>query len=519
NLWRADQNGPETHTVASGASAEVREGAAFELQKATADIEPGGWEAWANKQSFGSPSDIVLNARPLAESEPEPEALKPANRLIAAGNRLDSIKDVADEVEYYAVRAHIAETISALAKAQSMTRDEINALSDVPASKSELSPREAAKAAAYILTGGQMTQEMGSYKIKGMPIFQTREDGSTILNPSFAETFFKIVPSIGTYEDIKKAIPAIEARVEGLGMPMTEGSSDEPEKKLLLNTVTKIMRRAGNTLEGKTSAERINSAKLKTTELAKGLSADGISLTYEEGEIGGAPMNASINNDGTLSIRLDPTYFKYQDAQDPELNNRAFHEELLHIGDFAVSIKEAKDAGVSPDQYAAYHAKRRNDLFNKILEVGESDTQVLKALISSISLYDPSTQFDASPAGVGEIRDYLGGNEVKTMQVMSEMLRQLGQIEKRGGLTEGRVELRTAAQGRYATGEVAVGAKIRDLIGQIRQYLMAVYKALSRMRKALSGANPKVGAELDDLLGRIQDVLKGKNVSWDKYGV
>jgi hypothetical protein len=229
-----------------GATDEAQEGASFELQKATTDIEPGGWEAWTNSQGFGSPSDVVLNARPLAESEPEPEALKPANRLINVGNKLDSLKENADEMEYFAVRAHIAETISALAKAQNSTRNEISQLSDTPASKSELSQREAAKAASYIITGGQMTEEMGSYKIKGMPIFQTREDGATILNPSFAEDFFKNVPSIVDYENIKSIIPAIEARVEALGMPATEGSSDEPEKvekPLLENTPTKLLQR------------------------------------------------------------------------------------------------------------------------------------------------------------------------------------------------------------------------------------------------------------------------------------
>jgi len=506
-----------------GATDEAQEGASFELQKATTDIEPGGWEAWTNSQGFGSPSDVVLNARPLAESEPEPEALKPANRLIKAGNKLDSLKENADEMEYFAVRAHVAETISALAKAQNNTRNEISQLSDTPASKSELSQREAAKAASYIITGGQMTEEMGSYKIKGMPIFQTREDGATILNPSFAEDFFKNVPSIVDYENIKSIIPAIEARVEALGMPATEGSSDEPEKvekPLLENTPTKLLQRVGNKLAGTTSNERMQSAKEKTAELAKGLSVDGIKVGYEEGAITGqvSAMQVTPNEDGSLTLRLDPNQFALQDSIDPEVNNRAFGEEILHVGDFASAYIEAKGLGLKPEEYQAYHAKRRGELFNKILEVGKSDTNVATALVSSISLYNPNMPTSMS---MEDISDYVGGSTARTVQVMGEMLRQLGQIEGKSGLTESRIDLRLSAQGKdTATMEkVTTGESIRDLISSIKKYIMSVYKALSRMRKALSSANPQVGAELDDTLNKIQDVLKGKKVDWTGLGV
>jgi hypothetical protein len=506
-----------------GATDEAQEGASFELQKATADIEPGGWEAWTNNQGFGSPSDVVLNARPLAESEPEPEALKPANRLINIGNKLDSLKENADEMEYFAVRAHVAETISALAKAQNNTRNEISQLSDTPASKSELSQREAAKAASYIITGGQITEEMGSYKIKGMPIFQTREDGATILNPSFAEDFFKNVPSIVDYENIKSIIPAIEARVEALGMPATEGSSDEPEKvekPLLENTPTKLLQRVGNKLAGTTSKERMQSAKEKTAELAKGLSVDGIKVGYEEGAITGqvSAMQVTPNEDGSLTLRLDPNQFALQDSIDPEVNNRAFGEEILHVGDFASAYIEAKGLGLKPEEYQAYHAKRRGELFNKILEVGKSDTNVATALVSSISLYDPNMPTSMS---MEEISDYVGGSTARTVQVMGEMLRQLGQIEGKSGLTESRIDLRLSAQGKDTTTmeKVTTGESIRDLISSIKKYIMSVYKALSRMRKALSSANPQVGAELDDTLNKIQDVLKGKKVDWTGLGV
>ena len=514
-----------------GGLSEAQEGASFELQKATADIEPGGWEAWTNNQGFGSPSDVVLNARPLAESEPEPEALKPANRLINAGNKLDlTVKELLgersdeyysmeDEVEYYAIRAHIAETISALAKAQNRTRVEINELSDTPASKSELSQREAAKAASYIITGGQMTEEMGSYKIKGMPVFQTREDGSTILNPSFAETFFKDVPSIADYENIKSMIPAIESRVESLGMmPQTEGSSDEPEKPLLENSPTKLLQRTGNKLAGTTTVERMRSAKEKTAELSKGLSVDGIKVGYEEGEITGqaASMQVVPNEDGSLTLRVDPNQFAYQDSVDPEINNRVFQEEILHVGDFASSYLDAKALGLKPEEYASHHIKRRSDLFNKILEVGKSDTQVATALVSSISLYNPDMPTSMS---MEEISDFLGGNDTKTMVVMSELLRQLGQIEGKSGLTESRIDLRTSAQGKDTTTMKKSDSSVRELINSIKKYIMAVYKALSRMRKALSSANPQVGAELDELLNKIQDVLKGKKVDWSGLGV
>ena len=496
---------------------EAKEGATFELQKATADIEPGGWEAWTNSQGFGSTSDVVLNARSLAESEPEPEALKPANRLINIGNKLDSLKENADPLEYFAVRAHVAETISALAKAQNNTRTEINELSDVPATKSELSKREAAKAAAYIITGGQMTEEMGSYKIKGMPIFQTREDGATILNPSFAETFFKEVPSIAVYESIKTMIPAIESRVESLGMPTTEGSSDEPEK-ILQNSTSKLMQRTGNKLAGTTSIERLRSAKEKTAELAKSLSVDGIKVGYEEGEIRGRASSMQVlpNQDGSLTLRVDPNQFRIQDAEDPEINNRAFSEEILHVGDFASAYIEAKALGLKPEEYQAFHTKRRADLFNKILEVGKSDTQVATALVSSISLYNPNAPTSMS---MEEISEYLGGDDTQSMVVMSEMLRQLGQIEGKSGLTESRIDLRLSAQGRDTITMEKSSSSVRELMNAIKKYIMSVYKALSRMRKALSSANPKVGEELDDLLGKIQDVLKGKKVDWTGLGV
>ena len=504
-----------------GATNEAQEGASFELQKATADIEPGGWEAWTNSQGFGSTSDVVLNARSLAESEPEPEALKPANRLISIGNKLDSLKDNADELEYYAVRAHVAETISALAKAQNNTRTEINKLSDTPATKSELSKREAAKAAAYIITGGQMTEEMGSYKIKGMPIFQTREDGATILNPSFAETFFKEVPSIAVYESIKTMIPAIEARVEGLSLPTTEGSSDEPEKvdkPILQNSTAKLMQRTGNKLSGTTSIERLRSAKEKTAELAKSLSIDGIKVGYEEGEIRGRASSMQVlpNQDGSLTLRVDPNQFRFQDAEDPEINNRAFSEEILHVGDFASAYIEAKALGLKPEEYQAYHTKRRADLFNKILEVGKSDTQVATALVSSISLYNPNAPTSMS---MEEISEYLGGDDTQSMVVMSEMLRQLGQIESKSGLTESRIDLRLSAQGKDTITMEKSSSSVRELMNAIKKYIMSVYKALSRMRKALSSANPQVGEELDDLLNKIQDVLKGKKVDWSGLGV
>jgi len=506
----------------TGGLSEAQEGASFELQKATADIEPGQWEAWTNNQGFGSPSDVVLNARPLAESEPEPEALKPANRLINAGNKLDSYyTDQVDEMEYFSVRAHIAETISALAKAQNRTRVEINELSDTPASKSELSQREAARAASYIITGGGMTEEMRSYKIKGMPIFQTREDGSTILNSSFAENFFKEVPSIIVYNDIKTMIPALEARVEALGMPQTEGSSDEPEKPekpLLENSPTKLLQRTGNKLAGTTTVERMRSAKEKTAELSKGLSVDGIKVGYEEGEITGqaASMQVVPNEDGSLTLRVDPNQFAYQDSVDPEINNRVFQEEILHVGDFASSYLDAKALGLKPEEYASHHIKRRSDLFNKILEVGKSDTQVATALVSSISLYNPDMPTSMS---MEEISDFLGGSDTKTMVVMSELLRQLGQIESKSGLTESRIDLRTSAQGKDTTTMKKSDSSVRELINSIKKYIMAVYKALSRMRKALSSANPQVGAELDDTLSKIQDVLKGKKVDWSGLGV
>ena len=214
-----------------------------------------------------------------------------------------------------------------------------------------------------------MTEEMGSYKIKGMPVFQTREDGSTILNPSFAETFFKDVPSIADYENIKSMIPAIESRVESLGMmPQTEGSSDEPEKPLLENSPTKLLQRTGNKLAGTTTVERMRSAKEKTAELSKGLSVDGIKVGYEEGEITGqaASMQVVPNEDGSLTLRVDPNQFAYQDSVDPEINNRVFQEEILHVGDFASSYLDAKALGLKPEEYASHHIKRRSDLFNKI---------------------------------------------------------------------------------------------------------------------------------------------------------
>jgi C-terminal domain on Strawberry notch homologue/ddrB-like ParB superfamily domain len=517
-----------------------------ELKKGSADVPQGGWEAWANKLGQTGPSEVVLNARSLADSEPEAKGLKPAERLIAIGQQLDAKLseglDINKQAYYWACRADIADAIQTLASAQNQAKEQIQALSDTPASKSEVSPRQAAIAAAYVITGGQPTIESEKYKLNGVPIFQHTADGSTILEPAFAERFAKDVPAITKYQEVKADIGRIEYAVSSFeydpsasGMAgadlwrrnrgnveaeaETAQTTEPPEKPILENSPSKLLQRPNNVLVGKTSAERIESAKLKTTELAKGMAVDGIKLNYEEGEIGGTSMNANINNDGSISLRVDPTHFKFQDSQDAEINNRAFNEELLHLADFSVSIKEAKAKGLSPDQYASYHVKRRNDLFNKILEVGESDTQVLKALISSISLYDPSTNFDGSPAGVDEIRGYLAGDEVKTMQVMSEMLRQLGTIEKKGGLTESRIELRGAAQGKYSSGEKAVGVKVTELISQIKQYLMAVYKSLSRMRKALSSANPQVGAELDDLLNRIQDVLKGKKVDWSGYGV
>jgi hypothetical protein len=514
-----------------------------ELKKGSADVPQGGWEAWANKLGQTGPSEVVLNARSLTDSEPEAKGLKPAERLIAIGQQLDAKLseglDINKQAYYWACRADIADAIQTLASAQNQAKEQIQALSDTPASKSEVSPRQAAIAAAYVITGGQPTIESEKYKLNGVPIFQHTADGSTILEPAFAERFAKDVPAITKYQEVKADIGRIEYAVSSFEYdPSASGmagadlwrrnrgnveadaqTTEPPEKPILENSPSKLLQRPNNVLVGKTSAERIESAKLKTTELAKGMAVDGIKLNYEEGEIGGTSMNANINNDGSISLRVDPTHFKFQDSQDAEINNRAFNEELLHLADFSVSIKEAKEKGLSPDQYAAYHVKRRSELFNKILEVGESDTQVLKALISSISLYDPNTDFDGSPAGVGEIKNYLAGDEVKTMQVMSEMLRQLGTIEKKGGLTESRIELRGAAQGKYSSGEKAVGVKVTELISQIKQYLMAVYKSLSRMRKALSSANPQVGAELDDLLNRIQDVLKGKKVDWSGYGV
>jgi len=504
-----------------------------ELKKGSADVPMGGWEAWANSLGATGQSEVVLNARPIAESEPEAKGLKPAERLIAAGKELDARLsaglDANKQAYYWAVRADIANSLQTLAVSQNQAREQIQSLSDTPASKSDVSPRQAAIAAAFVITGGKPTIESEKYKLNGVPIFQHTTDGNTILEPAFAEKFAKDVPAISRYQEVKADIERLEFAVDSFE-PSASGMAGadlwrrnrgevEQEKEPLLNTPQKLMERAGNRLSGGTSVDRIASAKAKTEELSKSLSVDGVKLSYEEGEIGGTSMNATIGDDGSISLKVDPSYFKLQDSQDPELNNRAFHEELLHVGDFSVSIKEAKAKGLRPEEYGAYHVERRNKQFNDILEVAEGNEQVLKALISSISLYDPNTDFDSSPAGAQEIRTYLGGDKVKTMQVMSEMLRQLGQIENKSGLTENRVELRTAAQGRYASGERAVGTKVKDLIAQIKQYIMAVYKSLSRMRKALSSANPKVGAELDDVLNRIQEALKGNKQAWSDFGV
>lgn len=507
-----------------------------ELKKGSSDVEMGGWEAWANSLGATGQSEVVLNARPLAESEPEAKGLKPAERLIALGYQLDDkFSDKLDENEqayYFAIRADIANSLQTLAVTQNQAREQIQRLSDVPASKSEVSPRQAAIAAAFVITGGQPTIESEKYKLNGVPIFQHTADGATILEPGFAEKFSQEVPAIAQYQEVKADIDRLAHAVDSFS-PLSSTSAggmagadlwrrnrgEAPEKPAILNSPQKLVERTGgNRLSGATAVERIASAKTKTAELAKGLSVDGVKLSYEEAEID-APMAAVIQDDGTISLKVNPVVFKLQDSQDPELNNRAFHEELLHVGDYAVSIKEAKAAGLKPEEYGAYHVKRRNDLFNNILGVAESNEQVLKAVISSISLYDPSTSFDSSPAGIQEIKDYLGGDSVKTMQVMSEMLRQLNQIESKSGLTESRVELRTAAQGRYSSGEKAVGVKVKDLISQIKQYIMAVYKALSRMRKALTSANPEVGAELDDVLNRIQEALKGGKQAWTDFGV
>jgi len=504
-----------------------------ELKKGSADVPMGGWEAWANSLGATGQSEVVLNARPIAESEPEAKGLKPAERLIAAGKELDARLsaglDANKQAYYWAVRADIANSLQTLAVSQNQAREQIQSLSDTPASKSDVSPRQAAIAAAFVITGGKPTIESEKYKLNGVPIFQHTTDGNTILEPAFAEKFAKDVPAISRYQEVKADIERLEFAVDSFE-PSASGMAGadlwrrnrgevEQEEEPLLNTPQKLMERAGNRLSGGTSVDRIASAKAKTEELSKSLSVDGVKLSYEEGEIGGTSMNATIGDDGSISLKVDPSYFKLQDSQDPELNNRAFHEELLHVGDFSVSIKEAKAKGLRPEEYGAYHVERRNKQFNDILEVAEGNEQVLKALISSISLYDPNTDFDSSPAGAQEIRTYLGGDKVKTMQVMSEMLRQLGQIENKSGLTENRVELRTAAQGRYASGERAVGTKVKDLIAQIKQYIMAVYKSLSRMRKALSSANPKVGAELDDVLNRIQEALKGNKQAWSDFGV
>jgi hypothetical protein len=515
-----------------------------ELKKGSADVPTGGWEAWANKLGQTGSSEVVLNSRTLADSEPEPKNLKPAERLIAIGQQLDSKLsegfDINKQAYYWAVRSEIADAIQTLAKAQNEAKDQIQALSDSPASKSEVSPRQAAIAAAYVITGGQPTIESEKYKLNGVPIFQHTADGSTILETGFAERFAKEVPAITKYQEVKSDIGRIEHAVNSFefepsssgmagadlwrrnrGEVHTEGeetTTEQPEKPILENSPSKLLQRTGNKLAGTTSVERMRSAREKTEEIAKSLSVDGIKVGYEEGEIRGRASSMQVvpNQDGSLTLRVDPNQFRFQDAEDPEVNNRAFGEEILHVGDFASAYLEAKALGLKPEEYQAYHTKRRADLFNKILEVGKSDTQVATALVSSISLYNPNAPTSMS---MEEISEYLGGDDTQTMVVMSEMLRQLGQIESKSGLTESRIDLRLSAQGKDTITQEPSGLSIRELISSIKKYIMSVYKALSRMRKALSSANPQVGAELDDLLNKIQDVLKGKKVDWSGLGV
>jgi len=270
----------------------------------------------------------------------------------------------------------------------------------------------------------------------------------------------------------------------------------DTQRKRVGGAINPYMRR----LEGKNSKERYINARRRLERFAgEARSIFKASIGIREDSESKAAIKASLAEDGTISLVVNPRLFTRLDEKAPEWSNRAFGEEFRHMADFIASNLKANESGRS--DYKQFYQEERSRLYQNIFESAKQDQRILNALMSSASVYFGK---DGPPIKEGgytaeEFMEWAESSGISDVTLMGELLQQLNSKRR----TEVAAEVAEAS----ARGGGSVTASLMETI---KDYLKYILRAINGLRRSLSETNPEVAADLDSLIQSINDVLDMK---------
>ena len=277
--------------------------------------------------------------------------------------------------------------------------------------------------------------------------------------------------------------------------PLALLSTNEQQRARVAGVANPYMRR----LEGKNPKERYLSARNRFQRFAGEVrSIYGIGIGLKEDSNAKTAFRASFNQDGDISLTINPRMFVALDGKSPEYTNRAVNEEFRHMADFVAGALKAKEAGRT--DYLQFYNEERSRLYRSIFEASKQDGRILEGLMSSASVYmgDKGPPMKEGGYTAEEFMQWAEENRISDFTLMGELVRQLGQKSR---LTESSVEVINAQKG---------GGVLASVMQTIKDYLRSVLRAIQGIRRGLRDASPEVADELDGLIQSINDVLEMK---------